>query len=52
VVVNAAAEAEGTRYRVISAHPPAGVTPIAPTLEDGYAALLQLDGQPETGARR
>lgn len=52
VVVNAAAETEGTRYRVISTRPPVGGTLITPTLEDGYAALLQLDGHPATEPRR
>ncbi|ETK34047.1 ATP-binding cassette domain-containing protein [Microbispora sp. ATCC PTA-5024] len=51
VVVNAAAEVEGTRYRVISARPPIGGTLMTPTLEDGYAALLQLGEPSPTGPR-
>ena len=43
VVVNAATTAEGTRYRIVSAAPPAGSQPVEPTLEDGYMALASDD---------
>ena len=43
VVVNAATTAEGTRYRIVSAAPPAGSQPVEPTLEDGYMALAADD---------
>ena len=51
MVVNASADAAGTRFRVVSARPPAEGTLVPPTLEDGYAALLQLDGSAATGSR-
>lgn len=43
VVVNAATTAQGTRYRIVSAAPPAGSQPVEPTLEDGYMALASDD---------
>lgn len=43
VVVNAATSAQGTRYRIVSAAPPAGSEPVEPTLEDGYMALSADD---------
>lgn len=49
IVVNAAAEVTGTRYRVVSDRPPAGGAPVPPRLEDGYAALLQLHRPPVNG---
>lgn len=39
-VVNATVTGEGTQYRIISDTPPAGATPVAPNLEDGYMALI------------
>lgn len=40
-VVNGAAIANGMRYRVVAETPPAGAVEAAPTLEDGYAALMR-----------
>ncbi|GAB3148797.1 ABC transporter ATP-binding protein [Micromonospora sonneratiae] len=42
VVVSAVSRADGTVYRVVSEVPPApDATPVAPSLEDGYVALMQ-----------
>ncbi|GAA3137921.1 ABC transporter ATP-binding protein [Planomonospora alba] len=51
-VVSAVTTAEGSEYRIVTAVPPAGARPIAPSLEDGYAALLAADGaaRPSTTA--
>ncbi|MFD9961229.1 ABC transporter ATP-binding protein [Amycolatopsis sp. NPDC058986] len=40
-VVNATNTAEGTEYRVVGPVPPPGARPVAPTLDDGYVALLR-----------
>ncbi|MFI6999208.1 ABC transporter ATP-binding protein [Nocardia sp. NPDC050175] len=40
-VVNVTSTAEGTEYRVISPVPPPESQPVAPTLDDGYIALLR-----------
>ncbi|GAA2871579.1 ABC transporter ATP-binding protein [Streptosporangium fragile] len=41
-VVSALPEGPAMRYRVVSATPPAaGAQPVAPTLEDGYLALME-----------
>ncbi len=43
VVVSAVGNADGTRYRVVSAEPPAPeATPVAPMLEEGYVAFMQM----------
>ena len=42
VVVSAVSRADGTRYRVVSAERPApDAVPVAPTLEEGYVALMR-----------
>ena len=42
VVVSAVSRADGTRYRVVSADRPApDAVPVAPTLEEGYVALMR-----------
>ena len=42
VVVSAITEANGTRYRVVSQQRPTqNAQPVAPSLEDGYVALMQ-----------
>lgn len=42
VVVSAVTHADGTRYRVVSADRPApDAVPVAPTLEEGYVALMR-----------
>ncbi|HYK97263.1 MAG TPA: ABC transporter ATP-binding protein [Candidatus Acidoferrales bacterium] len=40
-VVSAIAIERGMRYRVVSEVPPAGASAVAPTLEDGYVAVMQ-----------
>ncbi|MFF2330191.1 MULTISPECIES: ABC transporter ATP-binding protein [unclassified Streptomyces] len=44
-VVSAVTTSEGTEYRVVTTTPPTRARPVEPTLEDGYAALLDADGQ-------
>jgi ABC-2 type transport system ATP-binding protein len=39
-IVNAVSGPDGTEYRLVGAPPP-GAEPVAPSLEDGYVALLQ-----------
>lgn len=42
VVVSAVSDADGTRYRVVTpAAPGPDAVPVAPTLEDGYVALMR-----------
>lgn len=41
-VVSAQSGPDGTRYRIVTDHPPAGAEPVEPTLEDGYVALLRM----------
>ncbi|MFF4605287.1 ATP-binding cassette domain-containing protein [Streptomyces sp. NPDC001339] len=39
-IVSAVTTAEGPEYRIVTATPPTGAQPVEPSLEDGYAALL------------
>ncbi|MCM3886090.1 ABC transporter ATP-binding protein [Frankia sp. R82] len=49
-VVSAQNAAGGIRYRIVTDQPPVGATPVEPTLEDGYVALLRTRQDPATGA--
>jgi|SRR5690625_1692521 len=40
-IANAAATAEGVRYRIVTDTPPRGAVPVTATLEDGYIALMR-----------
>ncbi|MFI5535410.1 ATP-binding cassette domain-containing protein [Nocardia sp. NPDC051900] len=40
-VVNVTSTAEGPEYRIVGPTPPPGSRPVAPTLDDGYIALLR-----------
>ncbi|ASU83346.1 ABC transporter ATP-binding protein [Nocardiopsis gilva YIM 90087] len=40
-VVSAVATGDGVDYRIVAEEPPAGAEKVAPTLEDGYTALMR-----------
>lgn len=40
-VVSAQAGPDGTTYRIVTSTPPEGASPVEPTLEDGYLALMR-----------